>query len=170
MTNQVDKVLDIANMSKEIVFCPIDTKEVVNNTIQMLDSQIKQANAKVYINELPNQIIANEVSIIKVFQNLISNGIKFNDKDQIKIEISGEETPSEWLFKIKDNGNGIDHSFQDQIFHFGEQVIPGNKGNGIGLNTCSKLVKLHMGKIWMNSTLGKGSEFIFSINKNLNPV
>jgi|GEM_PF-3544790 len=167
MKSQVEKVLDIANLSKGIVFSPLDTKQVLNNTINMLDNQIKLSNAEINIKNVPQQIIANEVSIKKVFQNIISNGIKFNDKEKIKIEISGEETASEWLFSIKDNGNGIDKKSYEQIFDYGVRIETKVEGSGLGLDTCKRLVNLHMGKIWINSSVGIGSEFIFSIKKNI---
>lgn len=171
MKEQVDKVLDIANLSEEIVYTKLDTKEVIEHTLQMLNSQIKTANASIEIQDLPPQIIANEVSIKKVFQNLISNGIKFNNKKDIKIEISGVETPLEWQFVIRDNGKGMEKEIQQKIFNFGERAKSnGIEGNGIGLNICKKLINLHRGKIWVNSSLEKGSEFFFSIRKNLQSI
>lgn len=167
MTNQVEKVLDIANLSKEIVFTSIDPKKIIDNTVKMLDSQIKQANAEIEIQEIPNQIIAHEVSIKKVFQNIISNGIKFNNKEKVKIEISGSETPSEWLFSIKDNGIGIKKKNQSEIFNYGVRESSKVEGTGVGLSICDKLINLHKGKIRIKSTIGIGTEFIFSINKNL---
>lgn len=166
MQKQVEKVLDIAHLSNQVEFDVLDTNDILNNTIQMLDSQIKNSNAEIKIKQVPDKIVANEVSIIKVFQNLVSNGIKFNNKKIVKIEISGKETPSEWLFSIKDNGNGIDKNKQEEIFEYGARASS-LEGSGIGLNICKKLIKLHMGKIWINSTVGNGTEFIFSIKKNL---
>lgn len=170
MKDQVDKVLDIANLSNEIVFSPLDTKEVIQQTLRMLNSQIKNSNAKVEIKDIPNEIIANEVSIKKVFQNLISNGIKFNNNGNIKIEISGIETPNEWQFLVKDNGFGMKKEVQNKIFNFGERATTDKEGTGIGLNICQKLINLHRGKIWVNSQQEKGSEFFFSINKNLQSI
>lgn len=167
MQIQVEKVLDIANLSDSIEFDLLDTYDILKNTIGMLDNQIKKSKAEIKILQIPDKIVANEVSIKKVFQNLLSNGIKFNDKEKVCIEISGKETPSEWQFTIKDNGNGIEKLKQDDIFEYGIRNSSSSEGSGIGLNICRKLIQLHMGKIWINSTLGNGSEFIFSIKKNL---
>jgi len=167
MKEQVDKILDITNLSKEIVFSSLNTKKVIEHTLKMLNSQIESTKATVEIKEMPTEIIANEVSIQKVFQNLISNGIKFNNKGNVKIEISGIETPNEWQFIVKDNGKGIDKAEQQRIFGYGERINQANEGHGIGLDICKRLIGLHKGKIWVNSTLEKGSEFFFSIQKNL---
>jgi light-regulated signal transduction histidine kinase (bacteriophytochrome) len=102
-----------------------------------------------------------------LFQNLISNAIKYRDGLTPEIEISCNEASGEWQFCVEDNGIGIDAKFYDKIFII-FQRLHNNKnytGTGIGLAICKKIVELHGGKIWVESSKGKGSKFYFTLSK-----
>lgn len=103
-----------------------------------------------------------------IFQNLISNAIKYQPKYNIpEIEIGTKDNNDKWLFYVKDNGIGIDREHQGKIFkifqrlHLQEEY----KGTGIGLSNCEKIVNAHKGKIWVESEKGLGSTFYFTIPK-----
>lgn len=101
-------------------------------------------------------------------QNLLSNALKFVPNGvKPQIEIRAEENEEEYLFSIKDNGIGIDPKFYDKIFTLYRRLHKRNEfdGIGIGLSHCKKIVALHGGNIWVESTLGKGSTFYFTILK-----
>ena len=106
------------------------------------------------------------IPIIQLFQNIISNAIKFQKKEtNPQISISAKEYDSKWLVSIVDNGIGIKKEDCSKIFkEFGK--VHENKdfdGYGIGLATCQKIVKQHSGEIWVNSELGQGSTFNFTL-------
>jgi chemotaxis family two-component system sensor kinase Cph1 len=106
----------------------------------------------------------------QLFQNLISNAIKFRKKNEgCEITISVEEKPTEYLFAFKDNGIGIDEQYKDRIFIVFQRLHGKSEypGTGIGLATCQKIVALHKGKIWVESQLGEGSTFYFTISKTI---
>ena len=101
-----------------------------------------------------------------LFQNLISNAIKFNKKDtEPLIKISAQKVIGHWKFAIKDNGIGIEDRNKEKIFIIFQRLNPSNEyeGTGIGLAHCQKIVDLHGGKIWVDSQFDKGCTFYFTI-------
>ena len=106
------------------------------------------------------------VKINQIFQNIISNAIKFKKKDEpLTIKISGEDKGSHWELAIEDNGIGIEKEHQEKIFapfqklHSEEEYA----GSGIGLATCKRIVELHKGDIWVESEKDKGTKFTFTL-------
>jgi len=103
-----------------------------------------------------------------LFQNLISNAIKFRKSTQLpKIEINFDEDKQYWIFSITDNGIGIEQKYQKEIFLMFKRLHlrKNYKGTGIGLAQCVKIADIHKGKIWVESTPGIGSTFHFTIQK-----
>ena len=115
-------------------------------------------------------ILVNTISLKQVLLNLITNGIKYNDKPGIKIELKLSEDSSKYTFVVKDNGMGIDNEHFDNIFHPFKKVHKedrfGQTGNGIGLSTAKALVEEMGGKIAVESTVGEGSTFTFTVSKD----
>ena len=108
-----------------------------------------------------------KVLIIQLFQNLIYNAIKFRRDEPLKIEISVEESPTFYTFRVQDNGRGISIENQDKIFQpFSKlETITITQGTGLGLTICEKIVKKHFGKIWVKSEYGSRTTFYFTIKK-----
>ena len=114
------------------------------------------------------EIFAARSPIQQLFQNLISNAIKYQQPGSIpKINITGIEKDDHWLFAVEDNGIGIDPEYFSKIFVIFQRLHNKDEysGTGIGLAICKKIVDNHNGKIWVESVYGKGSTFYFTIPK-----
>lgn len=143
----------------------VDCNKLVDNVIADFIETMPETGANVHHTELP-VIRANEMNMIQVFQNLISNALKFHKPDEPPhVEISAEKRGSDWLFKVKDNGIGIDPRFFDKIFAIFQRLHSRDKypGTGIGLAICKKIIDNYGGKIWVESAEGEGSTFYFTI-------
>ncbi len=101
----------------------------------------------------------------QLFQNLIGNAIKFNDKDQGLIEIDFEEQTSFFQFSIKDNGIGVEKKYHDKIFKIFHSLDNNENSSGIGLSIVKKIIDLYQGEIWVESELNNGTTFYFTIKK-----
>jgi light-regulated signal transduction histidine kinase (bacteriophytochrome) len=112
-------------------------------------------------------ILADESQMIQLLQNLISNAIKFRSEEPPHIHISGEVKADKWIFSVSDNGIGMDSKYFDRIFIIFQRLHKKSeyRGTGIGLAVCKKIIERHKGKIWVESEVGKGSTFHFSIPK-----
>ena len=145
-------------------FTPTDCLSVLEKAVFNLQIAIKESGAVITHGDLPT-IMADFSQLIRLFQNLISNAIKFHGKEAPKIHISAKQEKDEWIFSIKDNGIGIDPKFSDQIFVMFQRLHMKKEypGTGIGLATCKKIIERHSGRIWVESEPGKGSTFFFAI-------
>ena len=106
--------------------------------------------------------------MMQLFQNIISNSIKYHGKKNPKIHISAKNGDDEYIFAVKDNGIGIDQNHLEQIFTIFKRLHTREEyeGTGIGLAIVQKIVHKHRGKIWVESELGKGTTFYFTIPKS----
>jgi light-regulated signal transduction histidine kinase (bacteriophytochrome) len=126
---------------------------------------IKASNTRVEVADLP-QLNVYETEISQVFQNLIINAIKFQKKGvQPDIQIRSERIKDAWKFSVRDNGIGIAASHFERVFGIFQRLHTHEEyeGSGIGLANCKKIIQLHRGEIWIESTLGEGSTFYFTI-------
>ena len=134
-----------------------------------LKELIRDSNTKLQI-EGVEEVIGNHSQLVQLFQNLISNSIKFRKEEvQPEIYIRSECQDEDWLFEVRDNGIGISENFKDSIFVIFHKLHPKHEysGTGIGLAICKKIVERHGGNIWIESEIGKGTSFFFTISKNL---
>ena len=116
------------------------------------------------IKPLPT-IRVDRVKIQQLFQNLISNAVNYSDKGKGLIEIDFEEGDNAFTFSVKDNGIGIDKEYHQKIFQIFQSLNKREESTGIGLSIVKKIVDLYNGRIWLESTLGKGTTFFFTIEK-----
>lgn len=151
-------------------FEPVNMNNLVSKVIDNLKLVIRDKKACIYFNELPEEIICDEGQIFQLLLNLINNALKFSKNDvRPEILISSDENDSEYIFKVQDNGIGIDNQFKDRIFKIFQRLHTRDEfpGNGIGLAICQRIVQRHNGWITFESELNKGTTFIFSISKNI---
>jgi signal transduction histidine kinase len=166
MKELISDSLIYANLSNtDIKTAPVDLNTLVQEAIVSLTSLIQQRNAQIKINPLP-VVTANKGAIKHIFENLISNAIKFSSTAPL-IEISSKPDEENYIISVKDNGIGIPEKYFDQIFNKFQRLHSKDKypGTGLGLSICKKIIEFHRGKIWVESIPDKGSTFYFSIPK-----
>jgi len=166
MRNLINDLLDYSTIGSEKAMKTVDCNNLVEAVLQDLDSKIKETNAYIEVGELP-QVRGYETALRLLFQNLISNGIKFSQPDTSpEIKISARERDG-WTFSIEDNGIGIPEEKKDDVFNIFERLHAKSEyqGTGIGLAHCKKIIELHRGKLRVDSKLGEGSTFYFAIPK-----
>jgi PAS domain S-box-containing protein len=146
----------------------IDCKSVLDQALSNLQMAIAESDAVVTHDALPI-IFADESQMVQLFQNLIDNAIKFKSKKTPETHIGIEEKKTEWTFSVTDNGIGIDPQYKDRIFVIFQHLHRKEEytGTGIGLSLCKRIVERHGGRIWVESELGKGSTFYFTIPKKI---
>jgi two-component system, chemotaxis family, CheB/CheR fusion protein len=144
-------------------FAPIECGAVLANALFNLQTAIAESGAIITSDPLPT-VIAEEVLLTQVFQNLISNSIKYRGEEKPRIHVSAERVAQGWLFSVRDNGMGIDPQDADRVFGLFKRLhgtdIP---GTGIGLALCKKVVERRGGRIWVESETGRGATFKFTI-------
>ena len=110
------------------------------------------------------QLVGNALHLVQVFQNLISNAIKYRAQEQPHIRINCQRQDDCWLFSVCDNGIGIDMQYSDRIFGVFKRLHgPEIPGTGIGLAICKRIVENHGGRIWVESQPRQGSRFHFTL-------
>jgi light-regulated signal transduction histidine kinase (bacteriophytochrome) len=144
-----------------------DMSVVLEGVIATFRQLIKETNVTLTYNPLP-MIFADESQMIQLLQNLISNAIKFHKEEESPVvHISAKLQKNQWIFSVRDNGIGINSQYFDRIFIIFQRLHKKDEfdGTGIGLAICKKIIEHHKGKIWVESEVGKGSTFYFSIPK-----
>lgn len=141
-----------------------DFESVFGQSLVNLKIAIDENNAIITHDPLPT-LMADSTQMIEVFQNLISNAIKFRSKESPQVHVSALKKRNEWVFSVRDNGIGIAPEFFDKLFILFQRLHSRSEypGTGIGLAVCKKIVERHGGKIWVESEPDKGSTFYFSI-------
>lgn len=171
LTHMIQGLTYYANVNNILPFKNVNVHDILEATKANLKGQIEEANAQIIIdNQLPNTIMAHQYQLIQLFQNLISNAIKFKkDNDFPIIKITGKALQNHWQFSVSDNGIGFNEAYANRIFSIFQRLhTPQDyQGSGIGLSICQKIVERHNGKISATSEEGKGTTFTFTIGKDL---
>ena len=168
MSALLDALLQYATIGKnEVGPEPIDVGEIVRMSRANLTINIEETDANILCMEMP-VVVTVQSLLIQLFQNLIGNAIKFRRKSgRPIILISAEEHADFWTFSVEDNGIGIAPTDVDRIFTIFQRLHKRNEyeGTGIGLAICFKIATQLGGRIWVESELGKGSIFRFTLPK-----
>lgn len=163
----ISELLRFSRIGRNTVIEDVDCNIVLNEVLTDLANAIKENNAVITSDQLP-LITASGIEIKQLFQNLISNAIKFrkNDVNPV-INISCKELENHWEFAFADNGIGIKEEYLDKIFLIFQRLHTDKEypGTGIGLATCKKIVESNEGKFRVSSELGRGSTFYFTLPK-----
>ncbi len=165
MQKMIEGLLAYSRIGKREQFLnQIDAGEMCDRAISNLKLLIVKCQAEVTRDPLAT-LWASETELIQLFQNLIGNAIKYCDKEKPNVHISARQQGSDWLFSIRDNGIGIESEYSDRIFELFKRLHTKKEypGTGIGLTICKKIVEKNGGRIWVESVLGKGSTFYFTI-------
>jgi len=143
---------------------PVDSAAIAAAAAERLSPSIRESGAELRISALP-VVMGDEIELGQVFQNLISNAVKFRSDRSPRIDISAERCDGVWEFAIADNGIGIDAKFSERIFQMFQRLHERGKydGSGIGLAIAKKIIERHHGTIWFTSAPGQGTTFYFTL-------
>lgn len=164
MREMVDDLLAYSRVEQtDGEFQPVDCDAVLERVLDDLRVRIEENDAEITAESLPT-VTADGEQLEQVFQNLISNAIKYSD-ELPQIEIAAEQRGDQWEFSVADNGIGIDPERTDRIFEVFKRLHQDDEypGTGIGLSLCQEIVENHRGDIWVESTPGEGSTFYFTL-------
>ncbi|MBD8488860.1 PAS domain S-box protein [Echinicola sp. CAU 1574] len=165
MRHLIQGLLDYSRIGRDRALNAVDCNQILKEIQSDLNSTIQESGVQFTVYPLP-EIRGYETELRLLFQNLVTNGIKFRRPDVLaEIQISAESKNEEWVFAVKDNGIGIEEKYAEKIFIIFQRLHERNKyeGTGIGLAHCQKIVELHGGNIWVESKVNQGSTFYFTI-------
>ncbi|MEX0724284.1 MAG: ATP-binding protein [Gracilimonas sp.] len=167
MNGLITDLLEYSRIGRQNnTFEETDTRELLENALELNEHLIKEANAKIEIESLP-VIKCQRIPIQQLFNNLIGNALKYRKPGvPAVVKIEAEEEKDSWKFSVTDNGKGIPKSIYTEIFELFRRGETGEiSGSGMGLAISKKIVEQHGGKIWVESDLGNGSTFYFTLKK-----
>lgn len=147
-------------------FEPVGCETVLEQALTNLQSAIEASGAAITHDPLPT-VSGDNIQLIQLFQNLIGNAIKFCSDQPPEIHIGAASHNHEWLFWVRDNGIGLEPQYARRIFVIFQRLHNREEypGTGIGLAICQKIVQRHGGRIWVESELGQGATFYFTIGR-----
>lgn len=148
----------------EKVLKPVDSAAIVAAAIERLSPSIRETATELRVGPLP-VVMGDDIELGQVFQNLISNAVKFRSDRAPRIEIGALRDGAVWTFSVADNGIGIDAKFSERIFQMFQRLHERGRyeGSGIGLAIAKKIVERHRGAIWFTSMLNQGTTFSFTL-------
>jgi signal transduction histidine kinase len=143
---------------------PVDCDAVLNRVLRTLKIAIEESRVAITRDPLP-KVLADEIQLSQLLQNLIGNAIKFRGKDTPRVHISATQEGALWKISVQDNGIGIAPEHNERIFVIFQRLHTKMQypGTGIGLAICKKIAERHGGRIWVEPTPGGGSTFVFTI-------
>ncbi|HEY6347556.1 MAG TPA: ATP-binding protein [Bryobacteraceae bacterium] len=166
MKRLIYDILQLARVSGDPMhaMARVEARVAVEAAIQDLREAIAESGARVHFDPLP-AVCAHEGQLTQLFGNLIGNAIRYRGESPPVIHISVSNRGQEWLFCVEDNGMGIDSQHQKHVFEmfFRSHGRADRQGTGLGLAICERIVQRHNGRIWVESEVGRGSRFYFTL-------
>jgi len=160
----IDDLLAYSRVGTEArEFQRVDTDVVLDDVLAGLKATIESADGVVTRGEMPT-VWADRMQLAQVFQNLLSNALKFHLEQPPLVHVSAARNGEAWVFSVRDEGIGFDPQLAEHIFTLFQRFAPEDfPGTGIGLAICRKIVERHGGRIWAESAPGQGSTFHFTL-------
>ena len=165
MQQLINALLDYSRVgTRGKPFGPTSCEESLNQAIANLQASIKENDAVVTHDNLPT-VMADDSQMVRLFQNLVGNAIKFHSDEKPTVHVKAERNGTEWIFSVRDNGIGIEPQYFERIFVIFQRLHSRGEypGTGIGLAICKKIIERHNGRIWVESQPGKGATFYFTL-------
>jgi signal transduction histidine kinase len=156
---ELSRIGRLINPPKDIPFM-----ELVEETLELVHGQLDESQAEVKVDTEFPIVHVDKVRMIEVLQNLVVNAIKFTGgQEKPVIEIGMQNQNDEEIFFVKDNGMGVAPEYHERIFGLFNKLDPGSDGTGIGLALVKRIIEVHGGRIWVESEVGKGATFYFTL-------
>jgi len=168
MSNTVNDLLELSKVSTQTIYENTDLNKTISNILADLNFEISNKKAEIIVEPNLPRLKIQKTSAYQLFQNLISNAIKYNESQPPIVRISVEkDKPKFWVISVKDNGIGIEPEYQKDIFEIFRRLHGNDEydGTGIGLALCKKIVNKYGGSIYLESEIGKGSTFLVHLPK-----
>lgn len=165
MQGLLDDLLLYSRLSRGVEFGPVDTNELLKRALSELAVFVRESQAVVTSDVLPT-VWGDQKRLLQLFQNLIANALKFRRPDlPPAVHIAARPEGKRWLFSVRDNGIGIKPEYFARIFQIFQRLHARDEypGTGIGLTLCKKIVEIHGGRIWLESSPGEGTIFFFTL-------
>jgi PAS domain S-box-containing protein len=161
----IDSLLEYSRIETQgMPLTPAPIDKIVNTALTNLQVTIKENNPVITKSGLPESVLGDSPQLVRLFQNLISNSLKFRRRDRTEITISARRDGDQWIFAVRDNGIGIDPAYHDKIFAIFQRLHGHDyPGTGIGLSIAKRIVERHRGRIWLESESGRGTTFYFTL-------
>jgi light-regulated signal transduction histidine kinase (bacteriophytochrome) len=148
----------------EFPLIPANLEDILQGALNDIQTLIREKHVQISHEGLPT-LKVNPYQMGRLFQNLITNAIKFHADGPPRIQISARQDAGEWVIAVRDSGIGFDPKYEERIFKVFQRLHAKEKypGTGIGLAVCKKIVERHGGRIWAESTPGRGATFYFTL-------
>jgi PAS domain S-box-containing protein len=168
MQELIDNLLSYSRVGRDAPLEAVELEEPLLAALANLEQSIKETGAKIEYDALP-RVLGNKQRLAQLLQNLLSNAIKFRGTGAPKVRLSAKRKGADWEIAVKDHGIGIEPKNHERVFELFKRLHSRTQypGTGIGLALCKKIVELHGGRIWVESKLGKGSAFYFTLKPAL---
>jgi light-regulated signal transduction histidine kinase (bacteriophytochrome) len=167
MQGLIDGLLTYAHVqTRAKPFAPTPCEAVLANVKANLHLAIAESGAVITNDALPI-VVADQLQMVQLFQNLVGNALKYRAKEAPRIHIGSRTEKKEWFFSVRDNGIGLDMKFAQRVFVVFQRLhsIEEYQGTGIGLSICKRIVERHGGRIWVESVPDQGATFSFTISR-----